>query len=96
MATLDTAHIESLLDAEKYDEAKALLDEAIRTPFSPIEQGAATVGMTRGYVDRINTINAQYRDALKIAIESIKRINKAESADIDLARLAEVRKSLYK
>ncbi len=91
---IDISHIESLLEAKKFDEAKVLMREMVAAPLEDSEESSAITGFAMTYVDLVNAINIQYRDALLHAISDIKKINAAEIGTNEKFRLDGVKKSL--
>jgi hypothetical protein len=90
----DISKIESLLALGKLEEAKALIASAVQAQMGDIEKGRAIAGVASLYADVANAVNVKYRDALIKAIADIKRVDAAESKDMDTVRVEEVKKSL--
>jgi len=93
---INIPQLESLLSAEKYDEARKVIQAAVNEKMTDEEKGAALSAIAEVYVDLMNAINTEYRDALKEAISGLKIINTAEDKAKDQAELAKVRGGLGK
>jgi len=91
---MDIKNIESLLAEKKYDEVRAIINEAVNTKFSETEKGAALAGLASAYMDISNTVNIQYLEALKEAVSGMKKINTAEARSNDNIKLVEIRSKL--
>ncbi len=91
---IDINNIESLLAEKKYDEVRAIIQEATSKEFSDEERGATLTGLASVYMDISNAINIRYRDALQEALAGMKDINAAEGKAVENAKLAEVRGKL--
>lgn len=91
---IDTKNIEQLLIEKKYDEVRKIITELTSAKFSDEEKGAVLVGISSIYLDISNAINANYRDALKEVIASMKEIDKAENSVSEKIKLEEVRRKL--
>jgi len=91
---IDTKKIEELLKDKKYDEVTSLIKEMSKEELSSEENGEALVGFASIYMKIMNSINAEYRDRLKEAIEAMKLVNKSEAEMNDKAKLMEARASL--
>jgi hypothetical protein len=94
MTTTTTTNIDQDLTDKKYDEVSAAIQAAVAKPFTPKQKGAALVGLASAYMDVSNSINSKYLEALKSAVESLKKINAAESRSNEKISLAEVRAKL--
>ena len=91
---IDPKQIEKLLAEKKYAEVGQIISDAAATPMTSEEKGAAFTGVASVYMDVMNKINIQYRDALKEAIEAMKKLNKAESGLKDKIAAADLREKL--
>ena len=96
MNTIDIQKLETLLVEKKFDEARVLIQSTISAKSSEKEQGAMLIDIASIYMQMVNSANATYRDALKEAIEGMKKINKSESRMTDAHKIQAVKESLSK
>ena len=82
--TLDTAHISALLAQKKYDEARAIIQEAVKSPMTKAEKGEALTKLVLAYLTVSAKIDTAHRDTLKQAIDALKNVNAAEAAARDI------------
>ena len=88
---IDSKNIEALLDQGKYDEVRALVDQAVTAQMTPAQKGATLTDFASLYMDVVNSINERYRKTLEEVLEGMKALNKAESQAKDNVRMQEVR-----
>jgi hypothetical protein len=93
---IDIKKIEALLDEEKFDEVRTIINGAVSSEFSKEERGAALTGLASVYLQVSNAINSRYKAALEEAIDGMKQLRAAESRMNDKAKLTEVRAGLGK
>jgi hypothetical protein len=91
---IDYKKLEDLLAQKRLQEAGEIIKAAVAEPLTEAEKGAAYTGAASAYLDIMNSINVQYRDALQEAIEAIKKLNKAESGFKDKIAVAEIKEKL--
>lgn len=90
MSGFDTNKLEQLLRAREWDEARAMLEQALAAPLSYEEKGAAYTAFIATYLRVMNRIYEEYDMALSDAISTLKTIDREEqiaSEEIDLARV---------
>mgnify|MGYP001559641670 CR=1 FL=1 len=75
---IDTKEIEILLEAEKWEEARTLLDRYMSRPLSDKEKGEIYTNFAEIYLRVQNDLNKRYEEVLDDAIATAKDINKAE------------------
>ena len=86
--------VQQLLKDKKYDEARGVISAAVTQKMTPKEKGAALTGTAVAFAKATNNVRAEYLDALKQAIESVKELNKTETKVKEKINLAEVREKL--
>jgi uncharacterized protein HemY len=91
---IDTKIIEKLLEEEKFEEAKKVIEEAFRQNLDDEEKGELLSKISLLYMEVTNSINRKYKKALEDALESIKNINSFESKVADEVKIQEVRGEL--
>jgi hypothetical protein len=94
MTTPNVQDIQKLINEKRFDEARALIKSAATQKMTEKEKGAALTGVAAAYMEMTNAINKGYRDALKEAIESVRKLNASESKSKEKLQLAEVRGKL--
>jgi len=83
MAKNKEKQLQELLDAQKWDQAKELLDSYLNSPLSLEEKGAAYVAFVSTYLEMVNRIQEQYLNELDKLLESIKVIKRQELEVVD-------------
>lgn len=76
--TIDTTEIESLLEAEKWEEARGLLDKYLSRALTEKEKGEIYTNFAQVYLKVQNEINKKYEEVLDNAIATAKDITKSE------------------
>lgn len=94
--TLDTARISDLLSQKKYDEARAIIQEAVKAPMTKAEKGEAITKLVLAYLTVSNQIDAAHRDALKQAIDSLKNVDAAIATAKDTMAADKIRAEIGK
>ncbi|HEY4506097.1 MAG TPA: hypothetical protein VJJ24_01455 [Candidatus Paceibacterota bacterium] len=75
---IDTKEIEMLLEAEKWEEARTLLDSYMSRPLTDKEKGEIYTNFAEVYLRVQNDLNKRYEEVLDDAIATAKDINHAE------------------
>lgn len=83
-----------LLAEGKFDEVKKLVSGMLAGDLTDEERGAVLAGIALAYTEAENAAKMVYRDALSDGIEAIQKVNKAEKALEDRARIDGVRAEL--
>lgn len=94
--TLDTARISDLLAQKKFGEARAIIQEAVKSPMTKAERGEALTKLVLAYLTLTNTIDADHRDALKQAIEALKSVDAAQASAKDHVTAEKLRAEMAK
>lgn len=89
-----TQKIKQLIAEKKFEEAGALIKEAIQQPMTEKERGDALMGSASMYLKLSNMVSQGYKDALKEAIQNVKALNATETKVKEKISLAEVREIL--
>jgi len=84
--------LSELLDAQKWDEAKELLDSYLNAPLSLEEKGAAYVAFVTTYLEMVNRVQEQYLAELDNLLEQIKITKREELETVDELRRIAVQK----
>lgn len=79
MSTANSQDIRALLDAEKFDEAKAAIQALIAQPIEDREQGEQVVKMLVAYMQYMTDLNEEYAETLDEAIKLLGDIDKKET-----------------
>lgn len=96
MRTLDERRLETLLDGEKYDEARSLIEAALREPLDEASTGEAYVSIAAIYLDVMNTQMRRYETALDDAIAVTNELNARERKSLDDLKLVETQLGIQK
>lgn len=88
------ANKSSVKDKEAFKEVDALLSNIVKRPLTKAEQGAAYVGLAEVYLDSVNAILNEYKNALEATIKSLEAINTIEASFNEKLSLAKIRASL--
>ena len=91
---IDTEKLEKLMEEEKWDEARQMLEDFFASEMTPEEKGAIYTNMAMVYMKVMNRINEQYEKALDDAIDVLKEINKTESEVLDNNNIHNIRKQI--
>lgn len=91
---LDTAKLQELLEARKWDEAKELLEASFSAPLTQEERGAASAAVISLYVQLMNRINRRYAAALDDAMAVLKDLNTHEGRALNEVDVARVRNQI--
>jgi hypothetical protein len=91
---IDTEKLEKLMEEEKWDEARQMLEDFFASEMTPEEKGAIYTNMAMVYMKVMNRINEQYEKALDDAIDVLKEINKTESEVLDNINIHNIRKQI--
>ena len=94
--TLDTVRISDLLKEKKYDEARAIIQEAVKAPMTKAEKGEAITKLVLAYLTVANQIDAAHRDALKQAIDALKNVDTAVASAKDSIAADKIRAEIAK
>lgn len=94
MNTIDEKKLESLVADQKWDEAKALLDEFFKSEMTPAEKGELYANLASIYMKVMTNINHKYSAALGDAIENLKQIETDDGTIKDTLDLSKTRDQL--
>lgn len=92
----DIQNLETLLAEHKLDEAREVIKSIISAKLSDEEKGDMLIGLSSAYLDIMNSISSDYRDALNEAIKGLEAVSAADSRMTDIIRVAEIKESLGK
>ena len=86
--------LEKCLTAGDLTGAEVIIKAVMAEKPTPADEADALISMAETYMDISTRLNEQYRDALQTVVKNLEKLNKAEAAVTDKARLSEVRGSL--
>jgi hypothetical protein len=94
MADIDTQKLEKLMEEQKWDEARQMLEDFFASEMTPEEKGAIYTNMAMVYMKVMNRINEQYEQALDDALMVLKDINNTEREVLDAININKIRKQI--
>jgi hypothetical protein len=77
--SIDIKKLEEYLIQKNYEEAGKMIQTMVKEKLSAEEKGDVMVGIISAYIEISNMIDERYLEALDDAIESLKKLNKAET-----------------
>ncbi|MFA6552242.1 MAG: hypothetical protein WCT19_01950 [Candidatus Paceibacterota bacterium] len=80
----ETKNIESLIEQNKFDEAKAAIKKLFEREISKKEKGEVFASFTLAYISLINSLQERYQEFLRGKIKELKKINEAEKKNDNL------------
>lgn len=92
--TINIAQIDELLRADKFDDAKALVQKVLAQPLNDEEKAKSFVSFTTAYIKIMNAINDRYDRALSDVIKDLESLEKENRNLSDKVAIAKVRMSL--
>jgi hypothetical protein len=87
---IDIDKLEALLNEQKFDEAKKVLEKAFKSKLTPEEKAALLFNLRAIELDVMNKMDEQYVTALKAHLSNLKAVHekgKSANEQIDLARV---------
>ena len=78
MKSIDSKKLNELIGAERWAEAKTLLDSHLREPMTLSERGQVYAELASVYMEVQSELLKRYEAGLDHAINILQRINKAE------------------
>lgn len=80
MSTVNLDKLEELMKAEKWPEAKKMLDDYFTDTKDPAERGKEHVTYARLYLQVMTRLNNQYLSVLEEGVDALKALDAAESS----------------
>jgi hypothetical protein len=94
MSNIDNEKLEKLMEEQKWDEARQMLEDFFASEMTAEEKGAVYVNMAAIYMKVMNKINEQYESALDDALMVLKDINNTEREVLDAININKIRKQI--
>ena len=92
--TIDISQLESLIEADKFDEAKELIASYFKQPLSTEERGQAYLDVASTYLDIANHFNKERAELLESSVKALEDLNKKDKSLEDLISLQNIRNKL--
>lgn len=92
----DTEKFEALIEAKRFDEAKALLKQTLSQDLTSAQEGALYTQLAMAQLQLNNAMNRRYKAVLENVVEGLNGLKKIESGLDDKINLASVRGKLAK
>ncbi|HEV7702353.1 MAG TPA: hypothetical protein VGO63_02840 [Candidatus Paceibacterota bacterium] len=94
MDTEDIKKIELLLEKGDYNSVRQIVEKMVEKNLTDEERGEGLAAIASVYLDISNAINENYVDALREAIEGMKKINQAEKVVKEDINVRDIRAKL--
>lgn len=91
---IDTKKLEELLAAEKWDEAKVILEDYFKADWPAEDRGAVLANLASIYLEVNNKIGREYERTLDEAILALKEIKSREKKIDDKIKMAKIKSEI--
>jgi len=94
MSTIDTTQLEKLLKAKKFDEARAVLNDYLKSELTEEEKAALNLNYAEMYLRVMNAVQSEYKRSLAKVVDMLRTIDKEERSVAEAIGLRAVRQNL--
>src|SRR3990167_6881028 len=92
----DTKKLEIALEEKDYETVKSEIEKLVEKKLTDEELGEGLTGLASVYLDLSSSVSEKYMEALKQAIEGMKKINHAEKEVVKGANINDLKAKIQK